>query len=64
MIKIENEIVLIGGLGYVGNAIADYFNAKEINVSIIDNNIYEKKIEMANLNQFIDIDITIIGCLL
>ena len=57
MIKIENEIVLIGGLGYVGNAIADYFNAKEINVSIIDNNIYEKKIEMANQNQFIDIDI-------
>ena len=35
----------------------DYFNAKEINVSIIDNNIYEKKIEMANQNQFIDIDI-------
>ena len=57
MIKIENEIVLIGGLGYVGSAIADYFNAKEINVSIIDNNIYEKKIEMANQNQFIDIDI-------
>ena len=57
MIKIENEIVLIGGLGYVGNAIVDYFNSKEINVSIIDNNIYVKKIEMANQNQFIDIDI-------
>ncbi len=57
MINLDNEIVLIGGLGYVGSSITRYFNSKKINVSILDNNIYEKKIVKDERNQYLDVDI-------
>ena len=57
MLTVKNETVLIGGLGYVGNAVTDYFNSKNINISVIDNNIYEKKANLSKNNQLIDLDI-------
>ena len=43
MPNIENNTVLIGGMGYVGSAIVDYFNSKDMSTTVIDNNIYSKK---------------------
>lgn len=56
MPNIENNTVLIGGMGYVGSAIVDYFNSKDMATTIIDNNIYNKKINEKKNNQYINID--------
>ena len=56
MPNIENNTVLIGGMGYVGSAIVDYFNSKDMSTTVIDNNIYSKKIKEKENNQYINID--------
>ena len=56
MPNIENNTVLIGGMGYVGSAIVDYFNTKDMATTVIDNNIYSKKIKEKENNQYINID--------
>lgn len=56
MPNIENNTVLIGGMGYVGSAIVDYFNSKDMSTTVIDNNIYSKKIIEKENNQYINID--------
>ena len=56
MSEIKNEIILFGGLGYVGSGIIEYFNSKDINVSVIDNNIYGKNIIKTDGNQYIFAD--------
>ena len=56
MQNIDNEVVLIGGLGYVGSAITEFFNSEEIKVTIIDNNIYKKKLYKLEGNQYLNID--------
>ena len=56
MSKIDNKIVLFGGLGYVGSAIIDYFNSNDMNVTVIDNNIYGKNLVQKKRNQYIFAD--------
>tara|TARA_B100001996_G_scaffold102934_1_gene77298 strand:- start:242 stop:1237 length:996 start_codon:yes stop_codon:yes gene_type:complete len=56
MPNIENNTVLIGGMGYVGSALVDYFNSKDMATTVIDNNIYSKKIKEKENNQYINID--------
>ena len=43
-------------MGYVGSAIVDYFNTKDMATTVIDNNIYSKKIIEKENNQYINID--------
>lgn len=57
MKNIKNDIVLIGGLGYIGSVISEYFNFKNISVTVIDNNIYQKKLPANNKNQYLNYDI-------
>ena len=56
MSKIDNKIVLFGGLGYVGSVIIDYFNLNDMNVTVIDNNIYGKNLVQKKRNQYIFAD--------
>ena len=57
MQNIDHEVVLIGGLGYVGSAMTEFFNSEGINVTIIDSNIYNKKLNILEGNQYLNIDI-------
>lgn len=57
MKKIKNDIVLIGGLGYIGSVVSEYFNSKNISVTVIDNNIYQKNLSTNNKNQYFNYDI-------
>lgn len=57
MKRIKNDIVLIGGLGYIGSVVSEYFNSKNISVTVIDNNIYQKNLSTNNKNQYFNYDI-------
>jgi nucleoside-diphosphate-sugar epimerase len=57
MNQIKNEIVLIGGTGYVGSVVSEYFNFKDKAVTVIDNNIYQKNITTNSKNQYLNYDI-------
>jgi len=59
MIKNNNNLLVIGGAGYVGNEVIKYFLKKNIKVTCLDNLIYGQKFNLKHKSlNFLNLDIT------